>query len=85
MTALPLNITLDHGWRVAQAHIREGLSPLVLVTLEQYAGAEQHVRVDVDKRMVVDQPPTAISGAALDELVERVSKKRREVLLASSV
>ena len=53
MNALPLNITLDHGWRVAQADIREGLSPLVLVTLE-HAGAKQHVRLDVDKRMVVD-------------------------------
>ena len=84
MDALPLHIVLGQGWRVAAAHLREGLSPLVLVTLAQDAGAERHVRVDVDKRMVVDRPPTTISGEALDEIVKQVGNKRREVLLASS-
>ena len=84
LDALPLNIVLGQGWRVAAAHLREGLSPLVLVTLAQEAGTERHVRVDVDKRMVVDDPPTAISVAALDEIVKQVGKRRREVLLASS-
>jgi hypothetical protein len=84
MSELPLNIALGQGWRVAVAHVREGLSPLVLVTLAKEAGAERHVRVDVDKRMVVDHPPTEISKTALDEIAEQVGKKRREVLLASS-
>jgi hypothetical protein len=78
---LPLNIALGHGWRVAVAHVREGVSPLVLVTLKQGAGGDHFVRVDVDKRMVVDQPPTEISQMALNE----IGKKRREVLLASSL
>jgi hypothetical protein len=77
---LPMDIVLGHGWRVAGALIREGLSPLVLITLAQAAGADRHVRVDVDKRMVVDSPPTEIPQAAVDQIVTAVGNKRREVL-----
>jgi len=82
MTNVALNVELGGGWTVPFASLSEGFSPIVLVKLVHDA-VERYVRLDADKKMLIDQPPTMIDERALDEITDRVNQERRRAMLAS--
>jgi hypothetical protein len=66
---------LGGGWSVVSALTPEASMPLVLVSIRAGYGKERRVRLDLDKRMFIDQPedtPPEVAQALRDKTDEVV-------------
>ena len=74
-----IRVQVARGWSVTQATARSG-SPFVLLTLKnQGTGHEDHVRLDLGKRMFIDQIG---DSASADDFQKRASAVATEVSAA---
>jgi hypothetical protein len=68
-----LSVKLADGWRASGAQVPSRRSPIVLVTLEHSGKSAKHVRLDLDKKMLIDQPPAEVSEQALAKILAHVN------------
>ena len=74
MLELSLSMPLALGWKAIRATLVEIGSPLVLISLKpQASNAEQHVRLDLGKRMFIDQAGEA-PAAVQDSLIGKANE-----------
>jgi len=86
MTAMrkvfPVTLPVESGWSVSQAEVRTApFSPIALLTFTDLAGQHRHVRLDLGKRMFLDEPPTGVSLGSSELIANHLSNVVRIAVL----
>lgn len=69
--SIDLKISLGGGWIADLAQVHGAFSPIALVTFTR-GHDHKHVRVDLNKRIFLDEAPDGLRQHASEDIAERV-------------
>ena len=82
MRTFTLDLPVASGWTALEAEVRIApFSPIILLTFGHDAVPNQHVRLDLGKRMFLDAPPEGVPQESSQQIADTLSGRVRSAVL----
>lgn len=77
-----LDLPVASGWKALRAEVRTApFHPIILLTFVHDTAPDQHVRLDLGKRMFLDAPPEGVPYESSKQIADELTGRVRSAVL----